>query len=98
MTIRLLVFLSALPFMLLGMPGALQAQQQETGPAGRRVIIFVWDGLRADELTPEIAPNYFALARSGVVFADHHERPSALATAHGMQTHFRIRGQQPYPR
>jgi hypothetical protein len=51
MTIRLLVFLSALLFMLLGMPGALQAQQQETGPAGRRVIIFVWDGLRADELT-----------------------------------------------
>jgi arylsulfatase A-like enzyme len=72
MTIRLLVFLSALLFMLLGMPGALQAQQQETGPAGRRVIIFVWDGLRADELTPDIAPNYFALARSGVVFADHH--------------------------
>ena len=72
MTIRLLLFLSALPFMLLGMPGALQAQQQERGPAGRRVIIFVWDGLRADELTPDIAPNYFALARSGIVFADHH--------------------------
>src|SRR5437588_11775152 len=72
MTIRLLVFLSALPFMLPGMPGALQAQQQETGPAGRRVIIFLWDGLRADDLTPDIAPNYFALARSGVVFADHH--------------------------
>src|SRR5205085_5009480 len=32
----------------------------------------VWDGLRTDDLTPEIAPNYFALARSGVVFADHH--------------------------
>jgi arylsulfatase A-like enzyme len=72
MTIRLLVFLTALSFMLLRMPGALQAQQQETGPAGRRVIIFVWDGLRADELTPDIAPNYFALARSGAVFADHH--------------------------
>src|SRR5947208_161747 len=38
----------------------------------RRVIIFVWDGLRMDDLTPEITPNYFALARSGVVFADHH--------------------------
>src|SRR5207247_5201406 len=25
-----------------------------------------------DDLTPEITPNYFALARSGVVFADHH--------------------------
>ncbi len=58
--------------MLLGMTASLRAQQQETGPAARRVIIFVWDGLRADDLTPEIAPNYFALARSGVVFADHH--------------------------
>jgi arylsulfatase A-like enzyme len=58
--------------MLLGLPGALRAQQQEAGPAGRRVIIFVWDGLRADDLTPDITPNYFALARSGVVFADHH--------------------------
>ena len=67
---RLLVLLSALPFMLLGMTD-LRAQQ-ETGPAARRVIIFVWDGLRADDLTPEITPNYFALARSGVVFADHH--------------------------
>ena len=67
---RLLVLLSALPFMLLGMTD-LRAQQ-ETGSAARRVIIFVWDGLRADDLTPEITPNYFALARSGVVFADHH--------------------------
>jgi arylsulfatase A-like enzyme len=69
MKIRLLIFLA---WMLLGMPGALRAQQEETGSAGRRVIIFVWDGLRADDLTPDIAPNYFALARSGVVFADHH--------------------------
>jgi Type I phosphodiesterase / nucleotide pyrophosphatase len=69
MKARLLIFLTC---MLLGMPGALRAQQQETAPAGRRVIIFVWDGLRADDLTPDIAPNYFALARSGVVFADHH--------------------------
>jgi len=72
MKIRFFVFLSLLPFMLLGMMANLRAQQQETGPAARRVIIFVWDGLRADDLTPEIAPNYFALARSGVVFADHH--------------------------
>jgi arylsulfatase A-like enzyme len=52
-------------------PLAARAQQNE-GPSKRRVIIFVWDGLRADDLTPEIMPNYFALARSGVVFADHH--------------------------
>jgi hypothetical protein len=71
MKMRLLTLLAALPFMLLGMTAGLQAQQQATGQAPRRVIIFVWDGLRADDLTAEIAPNYFALARSGVVFADH---------------------------
>jgi len=48
------------------------AAPQPGGPAARRVIIFVWDGLRADDVTPENMPNYFALARSGVVFADHH--------------------------
>jgi arylsulfatase A-like enzyme len=58
--------------MLLGMTPSLRAQPQETGAAARRVIIFVWDGLRTDDLTPEITPNYFALARSGVAFADHH--------------------------
>src|SRR6185295_4878595 len=72
MKIRPLIFLSALCFMLIGLAGGLRAQQQDTGPATRRVIIFVWDGLRTDDLTPEITPNYFALARSGVVFADHH--------------------------
>ncbi|MEA3021921.1 MAG: hypothetical protein QOK01_773 [Alphaproteobacteria bacterium] len=40
--------------------------------AARRVIVFVWDGLRRDDVTPDNMPNYFALARSGVVFADHH--------------------------
>ena len=63
MKMRLLIFLSALPLMLLGMAECVRAQQSEAG---------VWDGLRADDLTPEIAPNYFALAGSGVVFADHH--------------------------
>jgi arylsulfatase A-like enzyme len=48
-----------------------RAQQPEES-AKRRVILFVWDGLRADDLTPEITPTYFALARTGVVFADHH--------------------------
>src|SRR4051812_27292142 len=72
MKIRPLIFLSALSLVLLGPPGGLHAQQQDTGPAARRVIVFVWDGLRADDLTPEIAPNYFALARSAVLFGDHH--------------------------
>jgi arylsulfatase A-like enzyme len=72
MKARPLIFLSAVSSMMIGLAGALQAQQQDTTPAPRRVIIFVWDGLRTDDLTPEIAPHYFALARSGVVFADHH--------------------------
>ena len=72
MKIRLLIFLSALPLMLLAMTVSVWAQQQDSTPGTRRVIIFVWDGLRADDLTPEITPNYFALARSGVMFADHH--------------------------
>ena len=62
MKIRPLIFLSAFSFMLIGLAGGLRAQQQDTGPAARRVIIFVWDGLRTDDLTPEITPNYFALA------------------------------------
>jgi arylsulfatase A-like enzyme len=72
MKIRALLFLTVLPVMLLEMTAGLWAQQQDTDPRARRVIIFVWDGLRTDDLTPEITPNYFALARSGVVFADHH--------------------------
>ncbi len=72
MKIRILVFLSALSFFLLGSGSGLGAPQQDVGPAARKVIIFVWDGLRADDVTLENMPNYFALARSGVVFADHH--------------------------
>jgi arylsulfatase A-like enzyme len=69
MKMRLLTLLTALPF-LLGIAAQARAQQQDQQT--RKVIVFVWDGLRMDDLTPEITPNYFALARSGVVFADHH--------------------------
>jgi arylsulfatase A-like enzyme len=72
MSRRLLVFLRTMPFVLLATMAGLRAEPQDTGAAARRVIIFVWDGLRADDLTPNITPNYFALARSGVVFTDHH--------------------------
>src|SRR6266566_4326580 len=72
MKMRTAIFLSALSFFVLGFAGSLQVQQQSAGPAARRVIIFVWDGLRADDVTPENMPNYFVLARSGVIFADHH--------------------------
>jgi arylsulfatase A-like enzyme len=69
---RPLIFPCALACMLLATGPGPRAQQQEAGSAAGRVIVFVWDGLRADDLTPNIAPNYFALVRSGVVFTDHH--------------------------
>jgi arylsulfatase A-like enzyme len=72
MKIRVILFLSALSFFVLGPGGGVGAQQQDAGSTARRVIIFVWDGLRTDDVTPENMPHYFALARSGVVFADHH--------------------------
>jgi arylsulfatase A-like enzyme len=71
MKVKSFIFLIVLSFVVLGL-GAGPATPQQGGSAPRRIIIFVWDGLRADDVTPENMPNYFALARSGVVFADHH--------------------------
>jgi len=69
--VKRFIFLIVLSFVVLGLGGG-PATPQQGGSAPRRVIIFVWDGLRADDVTPDNMPNYFALARSGVVFADHH--------------------------
>src|SRR5438876_1539947 len=69
---RTVVFFSALSLLVFGVAGGAGAQQQSANSSARKVIVFVWDGLRADDVTPENMPNYFALARSGVVFADHH--------------------------
>jgi len=69
---KALISLGLVMPLTLGLVDRVAAQQQDAGPAPRRVIIFVLDGLRVDDVTPENMPNYFALARSGVVFADHH--------------------------
>src|SRR5437762_5316322 len=69
---KTVVCFSALSLGVLGLGSVAGAQQQSAGLNTRKVIVFVWDGLRADDVTPENMPNYFALARSGVVFADHH--------------------------
>ena len=71
MKTRSLALLCAVFVTLLAHPRDICAQQPDAS-AKRRVIVLVWDGLRADDLTPEITPNYFALARTGIVFADHH--------------------------
>src|SRR5262249_98766 len=69
---RALICLGLVTQFTLGLGDRVAAQQQDVGSAAGRVIIFVLDGLRVDDVTPENMPNYFALARSGVVFADHH--------------------------
>jgi arylsulfatase A-like enzyme len=71
MKMKRLVSLVTVSLVVLGLGGG-PATPQQSGSAARRVIIFVWDGLRVDDVTPETMPNYFALARAGVVFADHH--------------------------
>jgi arylsulfatase A-like enzyme len=38
----------------------------------RRVVVVVWDGMRRDFITPETTPQLWALAQSGVFFANHH--------------------------
>ena len=72
MPISVRLFLRTLSLVVRGPGGGRGAQQQGTESTARRIIIFVWDGLRADAVTAENLPNDFALARSGVVCADHH--------------------------
>lgn len=40
--------------------------------ASRRVIVFVWDGMRPDAISEDDTPNLAALARQGTYFADNH--------------------------
>jgi len=38
----------------------------------RKILIFVWDGLRPDSITPAETPNLYALREAGVDFTDNH--------------------------
>lgn len=40
--------------------------------AGRKVILFVWDGLRPDSVTKAATPNLFSLSQHGVFFEKQH--------------------------
>jgi arylsulfatase A-like enzyme len=42
------------------------------GASSKRVIVFVWDGLRPDSVTQEDTPRLAELARGGASFPDHH--------------------------
>lgn len=48
-----------------------QAHAREDQPAPR-VVIMVWDGMRPDFVTPDVAPNLCALAARGVRFQNNH--------------------------
>lgn len=39
---------------------------------GRKVIIFVWDGLRPDSVNPVDTPNLYSMMQEGVFFSDNH--------------------------
>jgi len=43
-----------------------------TAQAATRTIIFVWDGLRPDDVTQADTPNLYALQQAGVSFPDNH--------------------------
>jgi arylsulfatase A-like enzyme len=50
-----------------------QSQMQDmTTPVSRRVIVFVWDGLRPDSVSQADTPNLYALKMAGVDFLDNH--------------------------
>ena len=54
---------------------ALRADEPPTPPAARkaeRVVVMIWDGLRADSVTDADTPTLARLAREGVTFTRHH--------------------------
>lgn len=66
--IRPFALLSAVTHLaLLGAVGAGLAAEPD-----RKVIIFVWDGLRPDAISPADTPNLHALREAGVDFTDNH--------------------------
>ena len=55
-----------------GMLFALLMLTVATSAHARRVIVFVWDGMRPDAISEDDTPNLAALAKRGTFFADHH--------------------------
>lgn len=51
---------------------AISNSSDAPNPFKRKVIIFVWDGLRPDSVSPSTTPNLWNLSRKGVFFKNHH--------------------------
>jgi predicted AlkP superfamily pyrophosphatase or phosphodiesterase len=47
-------------------------EHESPSHAGKRVIVFVWDGMRPDSISESETPNLAALAKRGSYFADNH--------------------------
>ncbi len=48
------------------------ADMTPAAPPTKKVIVFVWDGLRPDSVTMTDTPNLFAMKQAGVEFQDNH--------------------------
>jgi hypothetical protein len=48
------------------------AADMATSPPTKKVIVFVWDGLRPDSVTMTDTPNLYAMQQAGVNFSDNH--------------------------
>jgi len=63
----------ALALFLSGCAGSLSSTHASTAPATpRKMILFVWDGLRPDSVTSANTPNLYEMSQKGVVFKKNH--------------------------
>ncbi len=70
----ILIFFSSIIFLSCGYNSSdIKADADGAGKRmGRKVVIFVWDGLRPDSVNPSSTPNLWKLAQGGVFFRSNH--------------------------
>lgn len=70
---RLLLNLAVLTSMLFMLASCGSSDSGSGTPVQKKkVILFVWDGLRPDSIDPTNTPNLYSLAQKGVFFSDNH--------------------------
>jgi len=85
-----IALLATLAGVSLALPAQAWADPQAGPPAGRNIVVFVADGLRAGSVTPAQAPTLYALAHGGSWFDNSHSvaptltmpNSAAIATGH----------------